>query len=168
MERKLHEVAGMHPFPHHYTASAIGTRFGDIEMRSDGLPTLGLAAPAEFDGPGDRWSPEALLVAAIGSCVILTFRAVAQASKLDWTSLACEVAGTLDRVDRTTRFVAFEIRARLTVPAGTDAERATRALEKAEANCLISRSLSASFRLVPTIVVAEPAVSESGPALRSL
>ena len=32
---------------------------------------------------------------------------------LAWTSLECEVTGTLDRVDRTARFVAFEIGARL-------------------------------------------------------
>jgi peroxiredoxin-like protein len=153
----------MHPLPHHYSATAVGSASGDIAIQADGLPSLVSAAPAEFDGPGDRWSPEALLVAAIGSCVILTFRAVAQASRLEWTSLECEVAGILDRVDGTTRFVEFEIRVRLTVPPGTDAGRATRALEKAEANCLISRSLNASMRLVTTVLVAEPALFGAAP-----
>jgi organic hydroperoxide reductase OsmC/OhrA len=76
---------------------------------------------------------------------------------LPWTSLECEVTGTLDRVERTTRFVAFEIRARLSVPTGADPERARQALEKADQTCLVSNSLNAAIHLIPTIeVVAEP------------
>src|SRR5215471_7489193 len=144
----------MQPFPHHYVASANAVAEGDVQLNAPALPTLRSASPAEFDGPGDRWSPETLLVAAIGDCLILTFRAVARASGLSWTSLDCDVTGTLDRVDRTTRFVAFRIQARLRVPGGTDPDRARQALEKAERGCLISNSLSAGVELVPTIEVA--------------
>ena len=62
-------------------------------------------------------------------------------------------------VERTTRVVAFELRARLHVPAGTDGNRAKQVLEKAERSCLISNSLSAEIRLIPTIVVAAEPVS---------
>lgn len=147
----------MQPFPHHYSVAARGTLSGDVDVTSDGLPALRSESPSEFDGPGDRWSPETLLVGALGDCVILTFRAVARASGLSWISLDCDVTGTLDRVERTTRFVAFEVRAHLRVPAGTDAERAARLLEKAERSCLISNSLSAPIRLVPTVEVAADA-----------
>ena len=85
---------------------------------------------------------------------------MARASALAWTSLECEVTGTLDRVERTTRFVAFEIRARLQVPAGTDRERARRALEKAEQSCLISNSLNGQITLLPIIEVADATVGE--------
>jgi organic hydroperoxide reductase OsmC/OhrA len=112
--------AHMQAFPHHYTVAANGLGTGDIELKGDGLPTLRSASPIAFGGPGDRWSPETLLVASIGDCLILTFRAVARASGFAWTTLECDVTGTLDRPDRTTRFVAFDIRARLCVPAGTD------------------------------------------------
>lgn len=93
--------------------------------------------------------------------MILTFRAVARASGLSWVSLECAVTGTLDRVERTTRFVAFDIRAHLRVPGGTDAERATRVLEKAERSCLISNSLSAPIHLVPTVEVVADAGERS-------
>jgi len=148
----------MQPFPHHYAVSATGSAVGDVELNALRLPTLGSASPAEFGGPGDRWSPETLLVAAVGDCFILTFRAVAKASGLAWTSLECNVTGTLDRVEPTTRFVAFEIRAHLEVPVGTDPERASRVLEKAERNCLISSSLNAEIHLVPTIEIAKDPV----------
>jgi organic hydroperoxide reductase OsmC/OhrA len=112
-----------------------------------------VASPAEFGGPGDCWSPETLLVGAVGDCVILTFRAVARASKLPWISLHCDVTGTLDRIERTTQFTSFDVLAHLEVPAGTDPEQARRALEKAERTCLISNSLKGTIHLIPDIVV---------------
>jgi organic hydroperoxide reductase OsmC/OhrA len=145
----------MQPFPHHYTVAAKGSTGGDVELTAERLSTLRSASPAEFGGPGDRWSPETLLVGAIGDCFILTFRGIARASGVAWTSLGCSVTGTLDRLERTTRFVTFEIRAHLEVAAGTDVERAKVALEKAERNCLISNSLSGAVHLIPTIEVAE-------------
>jgi organic hydroperoxide reductase OsmC/OhrA len=150
----------MHAFPHHYTIAANGSGTGDVELKGHGLPTLQSASPIPFDGPGDQWSPETLLVAAVGDCLILTFRAVARASGFAWTSLACDVTGTLDRVERTTRFVAFEVRACLRVPPGTDPNRARQMLEKAERSCLISNSLSGAIHLIPTIEVAAEPVSE--------
>ena len=150
----------MQAFPHHYTVSANGSGTGDVELNADGLPTLRSASPIPFDGPGDRWSPETLLVAAVGDCLILTFRAVARASGFAWTSLECDVTGTLDRIERTTRFVGFDVRARLHVPSGTDPDRARQVLEKAERSCLISNSLSGTIHLIPMIEVAVEAVSE--------
>jgi organic hydroperoxide reductase OsmC/OhrA len=155
----------MQAFPHHYTVAANGLETGDVELKADGLPPLRSASPISFDGPGDRWSPETLLVAAIGDCVILTFRAVARASGLAWTSLECDVTGILDRIERTTRFVGFDVRARLHVPAGTDPDRARQVLDKAERSCLISNSLSGPIHLIPIIeVAAEPVTVSMGHA----
>ncbi|NUM89599.1 MAG: hypothetical protein HUU37_10375 [Bdellovibrionales bacterium] len=50
----------MHPFPHHYSVSAVARPDGTVPLSSPGLPELPSAAPREFDGPGDRWSPETL------------------------------------------------------------------------------------------------------------
>ena len=144
----------MQPFPHHYVATARASTDGDVELKALLVSPIQSASPTEFDGPGDRWSPETLLTAAVGDCLILTFRAVARASGLAWNALECSVTGTLDRVERTTRFVAFEIRARLLVPSGTDPDRARRVLEKAEKSCLISNSLTAAIHLIPAIEVA--------------
>ena len=144
----------MQAFPHHYEVTAAGAVDGNVELTAESLTMLVSASPAEFDGPGDRWSPEMLLVAAIGDCLVLTFRAVALASKLPWIALRCRVSGTLDRVGRITQFTAFEVHATLGVPMGVDPERARRALEKAEQNCLVSNSLKAPVHLLPVIEVA--------------
>jgi peroxiredoxin-like protein len=137
----------MQPFPHRYEVEAGATVDGDVTLESNRLPTLKSASPAEFGGPGDRWSPETLVVAAVADCFVLTFRAIAGMSQLAWTSLTCEAVGTLDRVERVARFTEVTVRARLEIPDGTDEAKARRLLEKAEQSCLISNSLKASVHL---------------------
>lgn len=132
----------MKAFPHEYRVSAAAQPVGDILLSSAGLASLRTAPPVEFDGPGDRWSPEVLLVGAIADCFSLTFRAIARAAKLPWLALEVEVAGTLEREQGLSRFTQFAVHARLCLPAGSDLELAERALHKAEAGCLISNSLA--------------------------
>ena len=139
--------ATMQDFPHHYAVMAAGTPDGDVQLNAVALPSLRSAPPLEFDGPGTRWSPETLLVGVVGDCLILTFRAMARASKLAWISLECQVCGTLDRSAQTTLFTGFDIHALLTVSSTSDAERARRLMEKAERGCLITNSLKAHVRL---------------------
>ena len=144
----------MQEFPHRYVVTAAGPVDGDVGLTSPGVPPLATAAPAEFGGPGDRWSPETLLVASVADCFVLTFRAVARAMKLQWDSLSCEAEGTLDRVERNTQFTAFAIKATLTVLPGTDVDHAHRALEKAEHACLITNSLKAPVHLETKVLLA--------------
>jgi peroxiredoxin-like protein len=134
-------------FPHQYAVTAIGTSESDIDLSAPRLPTFRSAPPTEFDGPGDQWSPETLLVGAVADCFVLTFRAVARASRLPWTSLICQANGTLDRVERVAQFTHIRLHAHLTVPAGTSSGQAQRALERAEHNCLVSNSLKATVVL---------------------
>jgi peroxiredoxin-like protein len=141
----------MKPYPHHYRVEAEAAASGSVSLLADGLPSLASAPPIEFDGPGDQWSPESLLVAAVVDCFVLSFRAIARASKLEWNSLQCHAEGTLDRVDRVTRFVAMRIEAKLAVPAGGNVDAAKRLLEKAEKTCLISNSLDLSVDLDVTV-----------------
>jgi peroxiredoxin-like protein len=144
----------MEPFPHHYQVTAAANLDDNVILRAEDLPEIVTAAPAEFGGPGGQWSPESLLVAAVADCFILSFRAIARASSLEWTTLRCEASGTLDRVDRVTRFTHMAVSAVLTVPAGTDSEKAEKLLHKAEASCLISNSLSAERTLEAQVTVA--------------
>ncbi|MFM8480573.1 MAG: OsmC family protein [Gammaproteobacteria bacterium] len=142
----------MHPLPHVYTVTAATAPAGAVTLASPGLDELGSDAPAEFDGPGDKWSPETLLVASLVDCFVLSFRAVAKASRFDWQRLDCRAEGKLDRVDRATQFTEFTLHATLTLPAGADQERARKLLEKAEQLCLISNSLKASKYLEITLL----------------
>jgi peroxiredoxin-like protein len=141
----------MQDFPHHYQVRGSASADSPVLLSADNLPEIATAPPAEFGGPGDKWSPEGLLVAAVADCFILSFRAIARASKFEWIDLRCEVSGTLDRVERVTRFTAINVQASLSVPAGTDIEKADKLLHKAEQSCLITNSLIADSTLSTTI-----------------
>jgi len=144
----------MHPYPHLYSVAASARPEGDVPVTSAGLPPLVTAPPAEFDGPGDRWSPETLLVAAVADCYLLSFRGVARANKFAWNSLECSVEGKLDRIDGKTHFTHIVVRATLRAPAGTDEAKAVQLMQRAEHVCLISNSLVAA-RSVETQVILE-------------
>ena len=142
----------MQKFPHLYTAQAVGQPSGTITTNSGQLDSLAIAAPKEFDGPGDQWSPEDLLVASVASCLILTFRAIATASKLEWIKLTCEAQGTLDRVDKVTKFTEIQINASLRINSQSENEKALNLLEKAEQNCLITNSLTTQVHLNANVI----------------
>ncbi len=148
----------MQPFPHHYTISAAARPESDVTLNGERLPGVSSAPPAEFDGPGDRWSPETLVVAAVADCFVLTFRAIAKLSKLSWTTLTCEASGTVDRADRVTQFTAFSVRASLEVPDGTNEEQAKRLLARAEQTCLVTNSLKAPCHLETDVRVAQATI----------
>jgi peroxiredoxin-like protein len=141
----------MKPLPHRYAVRIAGGPEGYARLTSGGVPELRTAPPVEFDGPGDAWSPEQLLLAAVEACFVLTFQAIAAASGIEFASLAVEAEGIVDRQDGRTRFTEIVLRPRLTLPAGVDWVRVRRALEKAEHACLVSASLSTPIRLEPEI-----------------
>src|SRR6202046_4685689 len=131
----------MHPFPHQYTVVAAARPDGDVPLSLPGARVIESAPPKEFDGPGNQWSPEQLLTAAVTDCFVLSFRAIASASKFAWVSLEASPPATLDRADGKMRFTRFDTHAKLHVHTGADVERAKKLLEKAEAGCLVANSL---------------------------
>ena len=143
----------MQDLPHHYRVAATAGPDGDVNVTSEELDAIPSAPPVEFGGPGDRWSPETLLVAAVADCFVLSFRAIARASKLSWLSLNCGCEGILERREGTMKFTEFVVNATLEVPQGTDEEKANRILEKAEASCLITNSLSGTTHLNAVVLV---------------
>ena len=144
----------MHPFPHHYKVTAALRPQGDLMLATEGTRVIESAPPKEFGGPGNQWSPEGLLTAAVADCFALNFRAIAAASKFAWNSLEVTVVGTLDRVEGKMRFTRFETTARLHVAGGADLERAKTLMQKAEATCPVVNSLSSECHLTTEVVTA--------------
>jgi len=142
----------MEPFPHHYPVTASACSDSNVRLTTPGTAAIRSAGPLQFGGPGDLWSPEALLCAAVADCYVLSFRAIARAARFDWSRLDCDVDGTLDKVDGVTRFTTFAVRATLTVPAGADRTKAGKLLTKAKTSCLITNSLNADSHLETCII----------------
>ena len=142
----------MKPLPHRYEAQLSGGPSGYATVSTKGMPDLCSAPPLDFDGPGDAWSPEHLLLAAVETCFLFTLRAVAQASRVEFLALELSSEGTVDRRDGVTRFTEIVLRPRLTIGPGTDRDRALAVLQKSERSCLVSASLATPVRLEPELV----------------
>lgn len=137
----------MKPLPHHYEVHLSGASSGYAELSTASVPALRTAPPADYDGPGDAWSPEHLLLASVQGCFLFTLRAIARASKVEFISLDLDAMGTVARIDGVTRFTEIVLRPKLSVPAGANRERMLQILEKSEKACLVSASLSTPVRL---------------------
>ena len=87
----------MKPLPHRYAVSIVDRPDGYARLLSPGVPELRAAAPTDFGGPGDAWSPEQLLLGAVEACILLTFRALAAASGVGFMSVSVEAEGVVDR-----------------------------------------------------------------------
>ncbi len=142
----------MKQLPHTYSVTVAGDPEANLTASADKLPSLEVAPPAEFGGPGDQWSPEALLMAAVANCLVLSFRAIAKASKFDWRSIECESSGVLDKVERRILFTRVDTRVRLMIPPEASAENAEKLLHKAEQSCFVSNSLSCDNVLTCEVV----------------
>src|SRR5215469_11812703 len=94
----------MKPLPHRYDARLTGGPDGYATSSSQGLPDLRCAPPADFDGPGDAWSPEHLLMTAVATCFLFTLRSVAKLLKVPFKSLDLSSEGVVDRKEGVTRF----------------------------------------------------------------
>ena len=84
-----------------------------------------------------------MFVAIVADCLILTFRAIANASRFKWVDLSCKAKGKLDRIDGVNRFTQIDLIVTLTLSPDVDKQRGLRLLTKAENQCLIKNSISA-------------------------
>jgi peroxiredoxin-like protein len=125
-----------------YSVSGHWMAGGRGSVAGEGIgKAIEFSAPPEFHGESGFWTPEHFLLAAVASCFIATFRAMAGFSKFDPLSLDLAVEGKLDKGQGGYEFTKIVLRPVLTVRDDSERVRAYRLLEKAERGCLISRSL---------------------------
>lgn len=118
--------------------------------------SLEVATPPEFPkGIPGIWSPEHLLVAAVNSCLMTTFLAIAENSKLEFLSFESSAKGKLELVDGKFMISEIELMPVLNISKATDPEKAERILQKSEAACLISNSVKSKIIFKPEILIPE-------------
>jgi organic hydroperoxide reductase OsmC/OhrA len=62
----------MSALPHSYEVILSGDSSPYATLSTADIPLLRSAPPENFGGPGDAWSPEHLLLAAVESCFMFT------------------------------------------------------------------------------------------------
>jgi peroxiredoxin-like protein len=122
------------------------------ELNRDAGSCIEVATPPEFPkGIPGIWSPEHLFTAAISSCLMTTFLAIAENYKLAFSNFSCKSTGKLEQLEG--KFLMSEIilEPTVTIAEEKDRERAERVLQKSEAACLISNSVKSKITMYPTI-----------------
>lgn len=128
-----------------------GTMYSDVLHHK-----LEVATPPEFPkGMPGIWSPEHLLVAAVNSCLMTTFLAIAENFKLPFTHFESSATGKLEVVDGKYMISEIELIPILTINDETDREKADKVLIKSEAACLISNSVKAKIIFKPSVLIQE-------------
>lgn len=123
------------------------------ELNRDANSCIEVATPPEFPkGMPGIWSPEHLFTAAVSSCLMTTFLAIAENSKLAFKDFSCSSKGKLEQVDG--KFIMSEIILEpvVTIVDEKDRERAERVLQKSEAACLISNSVKSKITMIPIVI----------------
>ena len=117
-------------------------------LQAKGLPSIAVDAPPEFKGKGQGWSPEHLLVGSVNSCLMLTFLAIAENSKLDLVSFSSAAAGKLEKVEGAGyQITEIVIKPKIVVASPQVTARVPRMLEKAKENCFVSNSIKSSLKV---------------------
>lgn len=115
---------------------------------------LAVATPPEFPkGMPGIWSPEHLLVAAVNSCLMTTFLAIAENFKFDFINFESNASGKLEKVDGKFMISEITLSPVLTITADADQEKAMRILQKSEAACLISNSIKSEIVFQPELKI---------------
>ncbi len=115
---------------------------------------VSVATPPQFaKGVENIWSPEHLFTAAVNSCLMTTFLAIAENSRLEFESFNSRALGKLEIVDG--KYIMSEVTLipELTITSEEQREKALRVLQKSEAACLISNSIKSKIIFKPEIVV---------------
>jgi len=119
-----------------------------------GVPRIiDFSAPPEFGGEPGIWTPEHFLLAAVSSCFVETFKAIARASKLEFQGIEVRVDGLIEKDEGGLRFTRISIRPSLIIYQDESHELAERVLSKTERSCLVVRSLSSQVELEAKILV---------------
>jgi len=130
-----------------------GGRRGEVAAE-DIRPPIHFSTPPEFKVDPGYWTPEHLLLAAIASCYVATFYALAE-SKLRFLGLETLVEGTVGKTDGKMQFTSIVLKPTVHIARHEDGELANLVMAKAEEGCLIARSLACPVHLEPLVRPAE-------------
>ena len=118
------------------------------------LNKIDVATPPQFPkGLEGVWSPEHFFTAAVNGCFMTTFLAIAENSKLSFTSFQCTADGKLEKVDGKYLMTEVALKPILVIESESDREKAERILQKSESACLISNSIKSKVSLITDVRV---------------
>lgn len=124
------------------------------ELNLENKVCVDVATPPEFPkGIPGIWSPEHLFTAAVSSCLMTTFLAVAENFKLDFHHFSCSSKGKLDKGEKGFQMTEVELYPVVTLNNAEQKDLAFKVLEKSEKACLITNSIKSTVLMHPVVEI---------------
>ena len=140
------------PFPHHYQTKLVRTLGSRARIEAPPRAAIAGGPPPEFDGDATSWSPEHLLLTAIGLCLQTTFEAFCARDRVELLAWEATVNGTLSKSAHGLAFSELRVDVDMEV---SDVARAQRTLEDARKHCIISNALRTPVEIAANIKPAQ-------------
>jgi len=135
-----------------WRAGGAGIAAGNHQMEFAGRPTLELSGAPQYKGDPARLSPEDLFVAALSSCQMLSYLALAGRAGVTVLAYDDHAVGTLAIADKKMRMTEVVLRPRITLAAEADAAKALALVHTAHELCFIANSVTCVVHVEPAIV----------------
>lgn len=129
------------------------TSLEDSLLASEGKPVLRIGSPPEFGGERGVWTPEDLFVAAVETCLKLTFSGIARKRALRFVSWSSTAKGFLDWDQQSYRFTRVVISPTIELFDNESIAVAREVIERAHKTCLVANSLRCEVIVEPAFTV---------------
>jgi peroxiredoxin-like protein len=125
-------------------------------------PGIEVSSPVELKGEPGLWTPEELLLAAINSCLLMTFLAYALREEINLSAFSSAAEGRLEHSEGKYRITEVVLKPEVVVRDEEDVLLAGHILERAHQDCIISNSVRAAVKVVPDIHASSPPLNGPG------
>jgi len=149
------------PFPHRYSATISRTFASRARMEAPPRPALHGSPSPQFDGDVGAWSPEHMILSALGLSMLTTFEAFATRDGIELQQWDAKVSGAVERTPEGLMFTSILMELAMTIAGNVD--RLEQTLEDAKQYCLVLNSLR-----VPVVVETDVHHAEEPAALEDL
>ena len=133
----------------------------DYTIAADGKMTIEGSSDPAYRGDPKRYNPEELLVAGLSSCHMLWYLHLCSVKAITVVDYRDQAQGVMEETaDGSGLFKSVQLNPQVTILEPHQAEKATALHHEAHDLCLISRSVNFAVEIVPSIVVAAPALEQ--------
>ena len=124
-------------------------------LSSPNLPQqIEVATPPDFPkGMEGIWTPEHLFLASVNGCLMTTFFAIAENSKLEFIRYESNAVCNIALIEGKLAITEIILKPKVTIPHTQKQDRAIHILEMSKRECLISNAIKATILLEPEIIV---------------
>lgn len=135
-----------------WRAGGAGVSAANHQVTFADRPALELSSAPQYRGDPSRLSPEDLFVAALSSCQMLSYLALAGRAGVTVRAYDDHAVGTLAIADKKMRMTEVVLHPRITIAAGADAAKALGLVHAAHEICFIANSVACAVQIEPEII----------------